>query len=182
MAESKTTTFRLPVEFHDLLGRMSQQLGTSNTRVLERSVLLTAGLLNEASRSSYADLETIREREGEDARIVMAAFEEDGKPVGRLLINGKDPDYARARPFVDEEGGRAFMFLDVLRQHPNGGANFIEIGDEALFVPAARFPVGTLPWPPKPHLAIQIELKDLEQVAQETAQAAEDLIKIPAGI
>jgi hypothetical protein len=177
MAESKTTTFRLPVDFLDLLGRMSQQLGTTNTRVIERSVLLTAGLLNEASRSSYADLETIRERDGDDARIVMGVFEEDGKPVGRVLINGKDPDYAKARPFVDDEGGRAFMFLDVLRPHPNG-ANFIEIGDEALFVPHARFPVGTLPWPPKPHLAIQIELKDIERAAEEAKQTAKDLIEI----
>lgn len=178
MAETKSTTFRLPVELLELLDRMSKQLGTTNTKIVERSVLFTARLLDQASKNSHADLAALRKRYGHDGRIVMGVVgqAEDGSPIARLKINGEEPEDVFAAAFVDgESGNRVFMFMEVLRLS-SANPKFIELGDEALFVPIARFPVGTLPWPPKPNLAIQIELKDIEQLAEQ-AEATEDLIE-----
>ena len=177
MAESKTTTFRLPVEFFDLLDRMGKQLNATKTEIVEKSVLLTSGLLQEASRASYADLETIREKYGSDARLVIGVFEEDEKPVGKLLINGADPEDVRALAYVDEAAGEAHMFLSVLRDH-TPVPSFVQIGDEALFLPHPRMPVGKLPWPPKPHLAIQILLGDIEEAAKAAEQQAKELVDL----
>jgi hypothetical protein len=177
MAETTTTTFRFPVEFHDLIGRMAKATSTSRTDAIQKSVLFTAGLLNEASRASYTDLDHLRRVHGNDARIVMAAVLENGRPVGKMLINGKDVDDVRCVVSVDEQAGEAHLFLDVAR-HSTPSDHFIKVGDEALFVSNPRMPVGTLPWPPKPNLAIQIELADIEQAAKEAEQAAEDLIEI----
>lgn len=177
MAERKTsTTFRLRTDVLELLDRMSQQLGTTNTKIVERSVEFSAALLDQASKSSHADLATLRKRYGDDARIVMGVIgqENDGRPIARLQINGEEPDDVQVVALVDgETNNRVFMFLEVLRLS-SAAAKFIELGDEALFVPIARFPVGTLPWPPRPNVAIQIELKDIEQLAEQ-AEATKDL-------
>lgn len=178
MAETKSTTFRLPVELLELLERMSKQLGMSNTKIVERSVLFTASLIDQASKNSHADLEALRKLHGDDARIVMGVVgqNEDGSPIPRLKINGEEPADVQVVARIDgATNNRVFMFLEVLRPS-SAGPKFVELGDEALFVSIARFPVGTLPWPPKPNLAIQIELKDIEQLAEQ-AEATEDLIQ-----
>jgi len=177
MAASKTTTFRLPTEFFSLLDRLAKQLNATKTEIVEKSVLLTAGLLAEASRASYADLETIQEKYGKDARLVIGAFEENGKPEGKLLINGVDPVDVQALAFPDKAAGEVHMFLSVLRDHTPVPA-FVQIGDEALFLPHPRMPVGTLPWPPKPHLAIQILLADIEEAAKAAEQQATELVEL----
>jgi len=177
MAETTTTTFRFPTHFQELIGRMAKALETSRTEVVQQSVLLTAALLNEASRESYSDLEYLRTRYDDPGRIVIGVFEENELPVGKVIINGAEVDDVIARPMVDAEAGEAHMFLDILRPH-TGQPQFAKIGAEAMFVAHPRFPVGTLPWPPKERLAIVLTLAEMERTAEEAARAATELIEL----
>lgn len=174
MAETTTTTFRFPALFQGLLDRVAAATSTSRTEVVQRSVELTAKLLNEASRAQYADLDELRAHYGTDGRIVLGAFQnEHGFPEARLLINGEPVEDVIAYVRVDEAAGEAHLFLEVLR--PQGrNASYAKIGSEVLFVVQPRMPVGTLPWPPRPHLAIQILLGELEQ----DAKAAENTVEL----
>ncbi|MBA2741252.1 MAG: hypothetical protein H0U46_04500 [Actinobacteria bacterium] len=173
---TETTTFRFPTKFHELIRRLSKTLNTSRTEVIQQSVTLTAALLAEASRESYADLFELRALYGNDARIVIGVFAEDDQPVGRVIINGKPVDDVIARPFVDTAAGEAHMFLDVVRPHTTN-PNFAKIGDEALFIAHPRFPVGSLPWPPRANLAIVLELADIERL-HEAEQAARTPLEV----
>jgi hypothetical protein len=158
MAETTTTTFRFPAAFHNMLGLMANWVKASRTEFIQKSVILTAELLNDASLRAHTDLAELRERYGDDARILIGVLEEDGQPVAGVTINGEHVDDVHARPYVDEDAGEAHVFLEVVRWPPAEHAHFMPIGEEALFVAYPRFPVGALPWPPKPNLGIVIEL------------------------
>jgi len=172
-----TTTFRFPPTFHGLLDRYTAKVGATRAEVVQRSVELTAALLNEASRAQYADLDKLRQRCRDDASLELSVFQnKDGSPDVRVLVDGEQVDFVEAYARVDEAAGEAHIFLEVPGSH-TARPRYAQIGSETLFVTRPRMPVGKLPWPPKP-MAIQIRLADIEQAAAQAEQASEDLIQV----
>ena len=52
------------------------------------------------------------------------------------------------------------------------------IGNVPLFVPHARVPIGALPWPPKPNLALVFELAEFERLVEPANQAQRRLVEL----
>jgi len=171
MAESRTTSFRFPQEFHDLLDRVAGATGATRNEVMQRSVEWFAGLLFGASRESYDVLGELRRRYGGDARIDIVVALENERPVAHLMINNKVVDDVKAQAYVDVDAGKAHVHVSVSRgdvRTPE--AVHLKVGDEVLFVsPSAWLPVGALPWPPRPRNRLVLDLAEVPDVPGEPA-------------
>ena len=162
MATKLPAAFRLKRNVVELIERLATDTSTNKVDVVERSVELLDAQLNDAGRRAHVDLAELRRRYGK-ARMVIGVAMKDGEPVAGLTIDGKAPKDVHARAYADLDGGEVHVLLELggrEGEHPR----LAKIGDEPLFLAPARFPVGSLPWPPKAPLGIVIDLADVPEV------------------
>jgi hypothetical protein len=171
MTESATTTVRFPTWFVERLGLNAKQLGLSKNRLLQQSAILALNLLVDAKAETLEDLRAIADGYGRDAVLLLwAERDEEGKPQGRILINGTVPREdlpVRCIALVDaDEPDGVWLFLDVARERTSRQV-VIEFGQTALFARDGKNPAGKLPWPPQPTDAIKIELSRIDEIFED---------------
>jgi hypothetical protein len=171
MTRNPTTTFRLDPPTLELLDVMQTAHGISRAQVVRQAVAAIVALSQSAQRDALAKLHALRERYGDDARLMVTVSEgADGQPLAHLVIDGAGPEDARAFPVVIEGTDHCVVFLDVIGDYEGEQPVLARIGDEALLVPPAQFPLGELPWPPRKDLGIVLRLGDVNEVPADTPE------------
>ena len=162
--------FRLDSEVVELLDGLSKQLQVSQTEIVAEGIRVLAAAHYEAFKRQHDDLDLIRRTYDGAQQLMAAVFEEEGEPVGRVVIDGQPVDDVLVHPYVDAEAGVAHLYLSVPRSHVDLPI-VARIGKQALFLPHPRFALGELPWPAKKNYGIFIDLRDLDALLDEQKQA-----------
>jgi len=166
---TKLYNFRLEDSVIGLLDRIATVLGITRSRALRQSVAAAGAILQAAQQQSIARLVALRERYGDDAKLIVSVVMRavDENPLAALTIDGEVPDDVRAVPIVAEGTGTVLVFLNVVL----GEGEFSEMvlasfGEEQVLIPDLRLPLAKLPWPPDPTKGIVIRLGDLDQIIE----------------
>ncbi len=164
---TKLYNFRLDELVIGLLDRMSALLGINRSQAVRQSVAVAGAILQSSRSASIARLTALRDRYGDDAKLMVRAFAgEDGDARAQLVIDGEMPDGLVVFPVTVEAESKVLIFLSFARDWTTF-ADFpvlARLGDASVLIPEALLPLGELPWPADPTKGIVIRLGDLDQI------------------
>lgn len=168
MAPKKVFNFRLDEAVIRFLDDMAARAGFTRSDAVRQSAQAAAGILEGARRQSITRLLALRERFGEDAELTVAvSMANDGTPLGHIDIDGEAPEGVRAVPVVIPGSNKALVVLNIPGLGHVGESVLARFGDEYVFIPEARFPIGELPWPPDSRTALVIHLRDIDRLIED---------------
>lgn len=175
MVAKRMFNFRLDEAVVRFLDDMAMRAGFTRSDAVRQSAQAAAGILEAARRQSVARLAALRERYGDDAKLIAVVTEgDDGTPLGHLLIDGEPAEGVKGVPIVTPDG-KVLIFLNIPGLGDLGEAVLARFGDEYVFIPESRFALGELPWPPDPTKGIVIRLGDLDQIIESDPMLAESV-------
>ncbi|HKH28383.1 MAG TPA: hypothetical protein VKA61_08600 [Sphingomicrobium sp.] len=165
MAESKAHHFNLRIDdqANKLLDRIAKRFSISRAQAVRQGLAIAVSLVRVAQQQSLAGLAALRERYGDEARLILSVSQgADGTARGHVLIDGHEPEDVEVNPVP--VNGKVLIFLNL-----NSGLAFREqalaiFGNEKILVSEARYPLGELPWPPDPRRGLVITLGDLDRI------------------
>ena len=169
--KTRLVNFRLDEQVIGFLDAIAER-GGNRSKAVRQAAQAAAGILLAARRQSISRLLAIRERFGPDAQVTAwVSQNEDGDPLGHLLIDGEEPEGVRAVPLLIPGG--VLLFLNVPGIWNPAESVLARFGDQYAYIPEAAFPLGQLPWPPDPRKGIVMKMADLDQVIDTDPMLAE---------
>lgn len=155
--------FSLDDESAGFLDRVAEALGVSRAQAVREAIATSAALLAAARQQTVERLAVVRERYGDEAKLIVLVSEgEDGEVLGHVIIDGQELEDVRAVPRVHD--GRVLLFLNVLGAGEARPSVLAGFGSETILIPEARVPLGELPWPADPTRALVVRLGDIDEL------------------
>lgn len=160
---TKSYNFRLDEETIESLDSVAQALGSNRSAVLRQAIVAAGGMLMAAREQVIANLTALREKEGDDTILgIKLVAADDGSPRTLASLSSGKPLEGVTVRLAGPIEGQMVLFLDVhdveTRSLP------LRFGSESLLVRQMLLPLGELPWPPEPTVALGVRLGDLDQV------------------
>jgi len=171
--------FRLDEAVVRFLDELAARAGFTRSDAVRQSAQAAAGILEAARRQSISRLALLRERYGDEGQLIAVVSQgENGTPLGHVVIDGEEiTEGVRAVPILTPNGKASLVFLNISGAWNVNESVLARFGDEYVYIPEARFPLGELPWPPDPRKGIVMRLGDIDKIVEADPMLAEEPVE-----